>query len=166
MRMCSRGSAAAARPTAPDPPVSMQDSVSGSTCFGGPANGRIEHAIALPAEGPNFSSYAQLGMRLGRIFVHATVRDITVNPYRDLEDEQTGIEFIYGEIGRRHDGPMPPHRPHQAGVSVDFMVPCATETGIPPRTRKKKPAEAGHLTASSMVSLFPGCSRHPGPRSM
>lgn len=80
----------------------------GSTCFGGPAKGRIVDAVALPASGKNFGPYAQMGVRLGRTFVHATVRDIVVGAYKDLESAQPGISYLYGETGLRHGGPIPP----------------------------------------------------------
>lgn len=105
--------------------------VFGSTCFGNPALGRIEHAVALPIQGRNFGPYAHLGVRLGRTFVHTTVRDIIVDAYRDLELRQPGVNFVYGETGLRNGGPMPPHRTHQAGTSVDFMVPVRNLAGQP-----------------------------------
>lgn len=103
----------------------------GSTCFGNPAHGRVEHAVALPTKGNNFSPYTEIGARLGRTFVHSTVRDILADAYRDLEVGQPGVEFIYGETGLRNGGPMPPHRTHQTGTSVDFMVPVRDQNGRP-----------------------------------
>lgn len=104
---------------------------SGSNCYGNPAHGGIEHAVPLPAKGSNFGPYTELGIRLGRTFVHATVRDILVDAYRDLEGIQPGVMYIYGESGLRNGGRMPPHRTHQAGVSVDFMVPVRDLEGRP-----------------------------------
>lgn len=106
-------------------------SASGSTCFGKPAQGHIVDSVALPAHGANFGPYAQLGVRLGRTFVHATVRDIVVGAYMDLQTTQAGIAYLYGETGLRNGGPMPPHRTHQAGTSVDFMVPVRDGQGRP-----------------------------------
>lgn len=31
--------------------------------------------------------------------------------------------YVYGETGLAHGGQIRPHRTHQAGLSVDFMVP-------------------------------------------
>lgn len=102
-----------------------------STCAGTPANGRVQHAVALPTTGVNFGPYTQLGAQLGRTFVHATVRDIVVAAYHGLEQEQPGVEYIYGETGLRLGGPMPPHRTHRNGTSVDFMVPVRLADGRP-----------------------------------
>ncbi|MCA1855598.1 penicillin-insensitive murein endopeptidase [Massilia oculi] len=102
-----------------------------STCYGNPAHGRIEGAVALPAQGNNFEPYAQRGVELGRTWVHASVRDIVLDAYRALETGQPDITFVYGETGLQTGGPMPPHRTHQAGVSVDFMVPVRGADGRP-----------------------------------
>jgi penicillin-insensitive murein endopeptidase len=104
---------------------------SASTCIGTPSNGHIYNAVSLPAQGKNFRPYTPLGHQLGLTFVHATVRDIVVASYGDLEREQPSVEFIYGETGLRHGGPMPPHRTHENGTSVDFMVPVRSPGGRP-----------------------------------
>jgi penicillin-insensitive murein endopeptidase len=35
--------------------------------------------------------------------------------------------YVYGETGLAHGGPIPPHRTHQAGLSVDFLVPVLND---------------------------------------
>lgn len=104
-----------------------------STCFGTPGNGRIEHAVALSDKGPNFAPYSELGVFLGRTYVHATVRDIVEDTYAALKNELPGVKFVYGETGLRNGGPMPPHRTHKNGTSVDFMVPVRQRDGTPVR---------------------------------
>lgn len=102
-----------------------------STCYGTTSNGRLEGGVALPATGSNFAPYTRLGALLGRTYLHATVHDIVLSAYRDLERMQPGVTFIYGETGLRHGGPMPPHRTHETGTSVDFMVPLLGRDGRP-----------------------------------
>lgn len=102
-----------------------------STCFGTTHNGRIEGAVALPADGANFAPYSTLGVTLGRTYVHADVRDIVVAAYAALEADMPGVTFIYGETGLKNGGPMPPHRTHETGTSVDFMVPVRAKDGRP-----------------------------------
>jgi len=102
-----------------------------STCYGTTGNGRIDAAVALPAEGKNFAAYSKLGVQLGRTYVHATVRDILLASWTPLAQELPGLTFIYGETGLKHGGPMPPHRTHESGTSVDFMVPVRTRDGRP-----------------------------------
>lgn len=109
--------------------VLLPTSSAASTCFGTPANGRVANAVALPTKGANFAPYTGFGAVLGRTYVHAKVHDIITASYRELERIQPDVTFIYGETGLRHGGPMPPHRTHQAGISVDFMVPVRLSDG-------------------------------------
>jgi len=104
-----------------------------SICFGTSDSGRIDGAVPLPASGPNFAPYAALGIQLGRTYVHETVRDVVSAAYKDLETLQPRVTYVYGETGLRQGGPMPPHRTHEAGISVDFMVPVRGSDGSPAR---------------------------------
>jgi penicillin-insensitive murein endopeptidase len=51
------------------------------------------------------------------------VREIVVEAYRALETAAPGKRFVYGETGWKQGGRIRPHRTHQNGLSVDFMVP-------------------------------------------
>ena len=102
-----------------------------STCFGTSSNGRIEHAVALRERGPNFAPYSALGVTLARTYVHETVQDIVEGAYATLERELPGVSFVYGETGLKNGGPMPPHRIHENGTAVDFMVPVRGRQGRP-----------------------------------
>lgn len=93
------------------------------------ARGKLENAVALPSSGPNFSSYSTAGELVGRTYVHSTVRDIVVNSYKVLEGAAPGKVFVYGETGWKSGGRIKPHRTHQNGLSVDFMVPVVTSAG-------------------------------------
>ena len=108
-----------------------------STCFGNSGSGRIEGAVALPLAGANFAAYSELGLKLGRTWVHAQVRDVVLGAYSTLSRSTPDVQYVYGETGRRTGGPMPPHRTHENGTSVDFMVPVRGRDGQPaplPRT--------------------------------
>lgn len=85
--------------------------------------------MALPSSGPNFSSYSSLGESLGRTHVHSTVRDIVADAYKALETAAPGKLYVFGESGWRAGGRIRPHRTHQNGLSVDFMVPVLAKTG-------------------------------------
>ena len=102
-----------------------------STCFGTPANGRIENAVPLSDKGANFAPYSKLGVLLGQTYVHATVRAIVEDAYEELKHDLPKVTFVYGETGLSHGGPMPPHRTHKNGTSVDFMVPVRKLDGSP-----------------------------------
>ncbi|HWW73013.1 MAG TPA: penicillin-insensitive murein endopeptidase [Duganella sp.] len=94
-----------------------------SVCYGTVANGRLEGGVQLPAQGTNYVPYSSLGVSLGRTYVHQSVRDIVVDAYDALHLAAPGKLFMYGETGLAGGGRFSPHRTHQSGASVDFMVP-------------------------------------------
>jgi len=100
-----------------------------STCFGSSGTGRIEDAVALPLAGTNFAAYSELGLKLGRTYVHAQVRDVVLGAYSALSRSTPDVQYVYGETGLRIGGPMPPHRTHENGTSVDFMAPVLGRDG-------------------------------------
>jgi len=102
-----------------------------STCFGNSGSGRIEGAVALPLAGANFGTYSELGLKLGRTYVHTQVRDVVLGAYSTLSRSTPDVQYVYGETGLRTGGPMPPHRTHENGTSVDFMVPVRGRDGLP-----------------------------------
>lgn len=100
-----------------------------STCFGTPSHGRLQDGAQLPSSGKNFVVYSTLGASLGRNWVHASVAQTMLTAYRQLEGSAPGIRYVYGETGLAAGGPMKPHRTHEAGISVDFMVPVRDAAG-------------------------------------
>lgn len=100
-----------------------------STCYGTTSNGKIENAVPLPSEGTNFVSYGKTPELAGRTYVHTTVRDVLVEAYRILETEQPGKVYKYAETGLKRGGLFRPHKTHQNGLSVDFMVPVIDAQG-------------------------------------
>lgn len=100
-----------------------------STCFGTVSNGRVEDAVSLPREGPNFVRMAQGPVSAGRVYVHTLVHDILLDAYRALAPERPRIRWVYGETGLPHGGPIPPHKTHQNGLSVDLFVPVVDRAG-------------------------------------
>ena len=95
----------------------------GSVCYGTTSNGRLENGVVLPSKGSNFESYTSLGSILGRTYVHSRIRDVIVNSYKALEVSRPETVYVYGETGKKNGGPFQPHKTHQNGLSVDFMVP-------------------------------------------
>jgi penicillin-insensitive murein endopeptidase len=100
-----------------------------STCYGTVAHGRLEEGMQLPKDGANFVAYSSLGVQLGRTYVHSAVREIVVDAYRALELSMPKTTFVYGETGFAKGGQIRPHKTHQAGLSVDFMVPVLNAAG-------------------------------------
>jgi penicillin-insensitive murein endopeptidase len=101
----------------------------GSVCFGTVSKGRLEGGVALPSSGPNFTSYSSLAESVGRTYVHSSVRDVVAAAYKALESASPGKVFVFGETGWKEGGQIKPHRTHQNGLSVDFMVPVLNKEG-------------------------------------
>ena len=100
-----------------------------STCYGTTANGRIDAAVRLPSSGDNFRVYSKTGAMLGRTYVHSAVADVVVRAYANVAQTLPGRVFVLGETGLKQGGRFKPHRTHQNGLSVDFMVPVLDEAG-------------------------------------
>ncbi len=94
-----------------------------SICYGTPSNGRLEHGVQLSESGANFEPYSSVGVSLGRTYVHSKVANVVSAAYSALTRSAPGVQFVYGESGWEHGGRIRPHRTHQNGLAVDFMVP-------------------------------------------
>ncbi|UCG79539.1 MAG: penicillin-insensitive murein endopeptidase [Nitrospirota bacterium] len=105
--------------------AALEDSV----CYGTPGNGRIENSVKLQDKGNNFISYGTVPELLGRTYVHNKVRDVVVDAYRILEKELPDKVYKFAETGKKKGGEFKPHKTHQNGLSVDFIVPVIDKTG-------------------------------------
>lgn len=97
--------------------------VDASTCYGSAANGRLSGGVQLPVHGANFEAYSLVGPNLGRTYVHDLALQVMLDAYADAGKALPAKHYVYGETGFAHGGRIRPHRTHQAGLSVDFMVP-------------------------------------------
>ena len=79
--------------------------------------------VQLPSSGKNFVSYGAFPEIDGRTYVHSAVKKIILQAYNKLETLQPGKVFKYAETGFKVGGQFKPHKTHQNGLSVDFMVP-------------------------------------------
>lgn len=90
-------------------------------------DGRLVHGKRLPSSGSNFRTYSRLGSAFGRTAVHGLVRETILASYAELAGTTPDVRYIYGETGWPWGGRFRPHRTHQNGLSVDFMVPVRRE---------------------------------------
>lgn len=112
-----------------------------STCFGTPKKGALKDGVKLPLDGANFRAYGELPWKKGRTYVHSTVHAIILESYADVAKRGSPHRFVYGETGWKKGGRIKPHRTHQNGLSVDYMVPVRDAAGQPaqiPTTRKNR----------------------------
>ncbi len=100
-----------------------------SVCIGTPEKGRLEHGWKLPTDGVNYSAYSNTGAMLGRTYVHSSVHAVVVDAYAALAKRVPDKRYVYGETGKAEGGPFKPHKTHQNGLSVDFMVPVVNARG-------------------------------------
>ena len=101
-----------------------------SICYGTTSNGQLEEGVKLPSEGSNFVSYSRIAGIMGRTYVHSKVKQIILTSYQWLETEAPGKVYKYAESGFKEGGQFKPHKTHQNGMSVDFMVPVTDDDGI------------------------------------
>ena len=103
--------------------------VAESRCFGTTADGRLEAGVNLPVSGENFEPYSRIARAFGRTYVHSEVNSIFVDAYKKLASNAPKKRFMYAESGNEMGGEFYPHKTHQNGLSVDFMVPVVNEKG-------------------------------------
>lgn len=100
-----------------------------STCYGNPSKGRLDAGVQIPKSGPNFGPYSSLGVGIGRTYVHSTIAQIIAAAYASLAQSMPDATYLYGESGWASGGRIKPHRTHQNGLAVDFMVPVLDAEG-------------------------------------
>ena len=101
-----------------------------STCYGTTKKGRLENGVQLPAEGKNFTSYGMIPVKAGRTYVHSKVKQVVVDAYASLLKQYPDRIFKYAETGFKNGGQFKPHKTHQNGLSIDFMVPVLNKQGV------------------------------------
>jgi penicillin-insensitive murein endopeptidase len=90
---------------------------------GSVGNGSIENATLIPFQGSNYEYFDKTSYLGGRAFTNSKVAAITVATYEALELNGVDRHFRVMEFSRKEGGKMFPHRTHQNGLSVDYMMP-------------------------------------------
>lgn len=94
-----------------------------SVSHGSTSRGSLEQGKRLPSAGPNFKTYSRFGSLIGRTSVNSRVRSLLLASYGALNESRPELRFKIGETAWPSGGRFRPHRTHQNGLSVDFMVP-------------------------------------------
>jgi len=94
-----------------------------SVCYGTTKNGRLTDGVKLPNSGVNFTSYGFFPELIGRTYVHSIVKEVVIESYQQLEVLRPKTKYKYAETGFKNGGKFKPHKTHQNGLSIDFMVP-------------------------------------------
>ena len=98
-----------------------------SQSIGSIANGRLVNGKRLPSRGDNFVTYSRLGSLIGRNGVHHQVRKAIIESFDKLYQDYPKYRYMIGEASWLRGGRIKPHKTHQNGLSVDFMVPVVDE---------------------------------------
>ncbi len=87
------------------------------------SKGTLENGKLMPFEGENFQYFDTLSYLGGRAFTHDKVKKTILDTYQVLAKQCQGRQFFVMECSHKHGGRLFPHRTHQNGLSVDFMMP-------------------------------------------
>jgi penicillin-insensitive murein endopeptidase len=103
-----------------------------SKSVGSTSDGTLINGKRLPSRGENYRTYSDFGSLIGRTCVHGKVRAAMLQAYAAMTANFPDAEFTFGETAWCWGGgPLRPHRTHQNGLSVDFMVPVLDKSGAP-----------------------------------
>ncbi len=86
-------------------------------------NGTLENAVLFPPKGGNYKYFSEESYLKGRAYINSEVRGIILNGMNILSNIVPSQEFQIMEISHEHGGQLWPHKTHQKGTSVDFMLP-------------------------------------------
>lgn len=94
-----------------------------SVSKGSVSSGSLIHGKLFPYRGDNFIYFDRESYLEGRAFLHEAVRDIILEVYDTLKYQTPTRFYNIMECSNEHGGDLFPHRTHQNGLSVDFMMP-------------------------------------------
>ncbi|MFK7787027.1 MAG: penicillin-insensitive murein endopeptidase [Crocinitomicaceae bacterium] len=94
-----------------------------SMSIGSVGNGKLKNGRIVPFSGDNFHYFDTTSYLANRGFTHETVLKTVLETYDALDSLLPGRHFCIMECSHQHGGKLMPHRTHQNGLSVDFMMP-------------------------------------------
>lgn len=94
-----------------------------SVSIGSVSNGNLKHGKLIPFSGKNFDYFDEKSYLNGRAFLNSEVLKTILNSYESFETLLPKRKFKIMECAHQHGGKLWPHRTHQNGLSVDFMMP-------------------------------------------
>lgn len=94
-----------------------------SASIGTVGNGTLKHAKLMPYKGKNFIYFDRGSYLAGRGFLHSLLRKSVLTTYDSLHLALPHRYFNIMECSNENGGKMFPHKTHQNGLSIDFMMP-------------------------------------------
>lgn len=104
-----------------------KDNGSASVSLGSVSNGSLKNAKLLPYLGTNYRYFDRWSYLQGRAFLNGQVMSAVLASYQEMEKSGQGRIFTIMECSRENGGKLWPHRTHQNGLSIDFMMPMDRE---------------------------------------
>lgn len=102
----------------------LNDTISeASASIGSVSNGSLKNGRIVPFSGANFHYFDTTSYLADRGFTNEKVLKTILEAYSELETLLPGQHFCLMECSHKHGGKLYPHRTHQNGLSVDFMMP-------------------------------------------
>lgn len=106
-----------------------QENEQKSKSLGTVSNGSMQNGKLIPFYGANFTYFDQESYLGNRAFTSDAVKSIILETYISLSTLYPGRKFYLMELSNQKGGKIYPHRTHQNGLSVDFMMP-KTKNGV------------------------------------
>lgn len=94
-----------------------------SVSIGSVSEGKLTNAKLLPFSGLNFHYFDTLSYLEGRAYVNHKLLKTLLQTYKQFQTLRPNQQFCVMECSNKNGGKISPHRTHQNGLSVDFMVP-------------------------------------------
>lgn len=94
-----------------------------SISTGSVSNGGLINGVLVPYKSKNFIYFDRDSYLEGRAFLNSMVRTVVLNSYDSLYKLMPHRYFCIMECSNEKGGDFFPHRTHQNGKSVDFMMP-------------------------------------------
>ena len=125
-----------------------------SESIGTVAKGQLKNGKLIPFKGKNFTYFDTQSYLNGRAYLNDKVLNTLLNAYKEFEILLPQRIFYVMECSNQDGGILFPHRTHQNGLSIDFMMPLIKngkpffaekekEKIITPKTNKSFPTNEG-----------------------
>jgi penicillin-insensitive murein endopeptidase len=98
-----------------------------SKSSGAVSSGSMKNGKLIPFYGENFTYFDKGSYLGGRGYVNSKILKILLASYQQLEKLTPNRQFYIMESANKEGGKLAPHRTHQTGLSVDFMMPLIKE---------------------------------------
>jgi len=103
--------------------ISNSNIDSQSKSIGTVSNGKLENGKIMPFYGENYTYFDRDSYLASRAFTSDIVKTIILDSYKSLNTKYPHRKFFLMELSNKEGGKIYPHRTHQNGLSVDFMMP-------------------------------------------